>query len=239
MDQKNLIDVPSCLNCKGRKDSQLFCDLAHDDLENLSVDRADNFYKKGQDIFYEGNKGHGLYCIYKGKVKIHKLGNHAKDQILRLAKEGDVLGYRSLLSNEPYNASATALTDCIICYIPKSNFHEVLASSSNLTAKTFQLLTQDLKKSEDSLINITHKYVVARIAESLLVLKAKFGMMADKKTIDVVLSRREIGEIAGATTETTIRTLSDFKKKGIVNLKGKRIEIVDLAQLIHVANIAD
>ena len=239
MSPKTHIEVPSCDLCKGRERNHLFCNLSKTELDKFSEDKGDNFYKKGQVIFYEGNRGHGLFCIFKGKVKVHKLGEEAKDQIVRFAKEGDVIGYRSLLGDEPYNATATAIEDCVICYVPKSKFLEVLEKNNDLTFRTIQMLTSDLKESEKKIINITQKPVIERISESLLILKEKFGVKEDGVTLDVVLTRREIGDLAGVTTETTIRTLSELNKKGVINLNGRRIELTDSAQLLHLANLSE
>ncbi|MCB0803912.1 MAG: Crp/Fnr family transcriptional regulator [Bacteroidetes bacterium] len=239
MQRKRPIEIPSCKDCKGRSKSKLFCNLSANELDKLSEEKGDNFYKKGQVIFYEGNRGHGLYCIHEGKVKVHKLGDEAKEQIIRLANKGEVLGYRSLLSNEPYNATATALEDCVICYLPRSKFMELLGSNNDLSFKTISLLTDDLRNSEDKIISITQKTVIERITEAILVLKEKFGLDDDGKTLSVTLTRREIGNIAGVTTETTIRTLSDLKKSGIINLNGKQIEILNLAKLTRLSNIVN
>jgi len=233
------IQVPSCEECETCQNNHLFCRLSKAELDQFSDGRADNFYKKGQVIFYEGNRGHGLFCIYRGKVKVHKLGEEAKEQIVRFAKAGEILGYRSLLGDEPYNATATAIEDSIICYIAKSRFLEVLENNHNLSFQTIQLLTRDLKESEKKIVNITQKPVIERISEALLVLKEKFGVQADGKTLDVILTRREIGDLAGVATETTIRTLSDLKKKGAIVLIGKKIQLENLPQLIRLANIVD
>jgi len=237
MQRNRIPNISSCKECEGQAHSKLFCCLAKDDLDKISEGKADNFYKKGQVIFYEGNRGHGIYCIYKGKVKIHKLGDEAKDQIVRFANKGDVLGYRSILSNEPYNATATALEDSIICYLPKSKFMEVLEKNHELSYKAIQLLTNDLRQSEEKIINITQKTVIERITESLLILKEKFGLKEDGKTLDIQLTRKEVGNIAGVTTETTIRTLSDLNKKRIINLKGKQIELVNIPRLVQLSNV--
>lgn len=239
MQDKEKITVPSCKDCKKRLTGHLFCTLSHDNLDALSDDRVENFYKKGQVIFHEGNRGQGLYCIYKGKVKIHKTGDEVKEQIVRFAKEGEVLGYRSLLSNEAYNATATAIEDCVICYLSKSRFLELLGNNNDLAFKTIQLLSKDLKESEVKIVNITQKTVLERVAESILVLKEKFGFIADGKTLDVILNRREFGSLAGLATETTIRALSELKNDGIISLKGKQIEIVDHSRLVRIANVID
>ncbi len=238
MRNKNLVDVPSCEACTGREKS-LFCNLPQEELEKFSQNKGDNLFKKGQVIFYEGNRGHGVYCIFKGKVKIHKSGDGSKEQIVRFAKDGDVLGYRSLLGNEPYNATATAMEDSLICFIPKNRLMEALDSSQDLSFRMIKLLTSDLKESERKIINITQKPVIERIAEALLILKEKFGLKLNGVTLDVILTRREIGELAGVTTETTIRTLSDLNKQKIIHLNEKRIDLIDLPALVRIANLDD
>ncbi|MBL4594573.1 MAG: Crp/Fnr family transcriptional regulator [Flavobacteriales bacterium] len=138
------VDIPSCSNCGNG--NTIFCCLPSEELDKLSVNKDNNFFKKGQVIFYEGNHPHGMYCIYKGKVKISKLGDEGKEQIVRFAGEGELLGYRSSLSNESYKATATAMEDCYICHIPKDKFSDVLNNNSNFSLEIIKLLSNDLKK---------------------------------------------------------------------------------------------
>lgn len=227
--------IPPCTECKNEK--KLFCGLKYDDREGLSVNKGSNFFKSGQTIFYEGNHPHGLYCIYKGKVKLAKLGANGKEQIVRFAGIGDVLGYRSLLSETPYNATATAIEDCEICHLSKSVFLRKLNENSSLAFNVIQLLSENLKESEDKLISITQKPVKERVAQALLLLKSRFGLEEDNATLSVVLTRREIGEIACITAETTIRTLSEFKNEKILELNQKKIKIIDMNRLISIAKL--
>lgn len=229
------LKIPSCDEC--RNENKLFCGLNHDDRVDLSVNKGSNFFKSGQTIFYEGNQPHGLYCIYKGKVKLAKLGADGKEQIVRFAGKGQVLGYRALLSDSPYNATATAIEDCEICHLSKSVFLSKLNENSSLSFNVIQLLSENLKESEDKLISITQKTVKERVAQAILLLKTRFGLEEDGATLAVVLTRREIGEIASITTETAIRTLSDFKKEKILELNQKRIKILDMPKLIYLANL--
>lgn len=239
MRKKQQISIPACIDCKVRGANKLFCDLTTSELDQFSDDRSDHFFRKGETIFNEGDKEYGLYCIHKGKVKVYKFGDEGKEQIVRLAGQGDVLGYRSLLSNEPFNASAKALEDSVICRIRKSKFLDVLENNPAMAHKTIQLLTQDLKDAEQKLVNITQKPVVERVAEALLILKEKFGLKADGKTLDVVLTRREIGNLVDIATETTIRALADLNKTSAINLNGKFIEITDVHELANLADILD
>ena len=230
--------LPSCFECEKKGDS-FFCSLDREDLDIISDQKNGNFYKKGQVIFYEGNHPQGLYCISSGKVKIHKLGDQGKDQIVRFAGSSDILGYRALLSDDLYSATATAMEDSVICKISKEKFFEVLEKNQALSLKAIKMLTNDLKRSEQKIIDITQKPVRERIAEALLILKESFGLKEDNQTLNTQLTRREIGEIAGVTSETTIRTLSDFNKEGIIELNKKDIVLTNLKALVTIANICD
>jgi CRP-like cAMP-binding protein len=144
-----------------------------------------------------------------------------------------------LLCNEPYKATATAIEDSHICYLSKKKFFELLESNNTLCLNTIQLLARELRQSEQQLVDITQKSVKERIAEVLLQLKTKFGTKPDGVTLDIRLTRREIGDMAGVTTETTIRTLSDLNKDGVIHINGKDIQILKTDQLHRIANIED
>ncbi len=233
--KRQLVNIPACSDCEN--ENSIFCCLPKDELERLSFNKDHNFFKKGQVIFYEGNHPHGMFCIHKGKVKISILGEDGKEQIVRFSGEGEFLGYRSVLSNESYKATATAMEDCYVCHIPKENFSDILNKNNKLSLELIRLLSNDLKKSEQNLLSISQKPVRERIAESLLNIKKRFGYEPDGKTLSIVLTRREIGDIAGTTTETTIRTLSDLVKQGCIKLDGKKIQIIDLDKLVQAASL--
>ncbi len=229
-------EVGSCDKCDSAHNS-IFCTLNKLELSDLSESKSHISYKKGQTIFYESNHPHGLYCIYSGKVKIHKLGHDGKDQILRLAKAGNIIGYRALLSDDYYHASATAIENSIICFFPKRNYQTQIISNPNLSMQIIKLLSTDLKSAEQKAINMVQKQVRERIAETLLMLKEFFGQDSETATINMVLTRESIGNIAGTTTETAIRTLSDFQKNKIIELIGKKIKILNTKELIKIANL--
>jgi len=234
---KSTSHIPSCSDCEN-KDS-MFCLLSQVDKDTLGTNKGNNFYKKGQSVFYEGNQSHGLYCIYKGKVKLSKMGEGGKEQVVRFAKTADILGYRSLFNNEPYQATATVLEDSYICHLSKNHFLKILKDNPSLSWNTMKLLSNDLKNAETHLVNIAQKTVKERIAESLLLLHETFGFEKDEKTLSVILTRAEIADVAGTTTETAIRTLSELNKEGAINLVAKKIQIPNIKKLQLVANIFD
>lgn len=230
------IEIPTCENCDNEGHG-VFCGLSRENKVRLSERKGGNFYKKGQVIFYEGNHVNGLYCIYSGKVKLSKLGENGKEQIVRFAKSSDILGYRSLLSNEPYHATATALEDCWVCVIPGDKLLKMMEDIPKLSMDVLKLLSQDLKMAEQHLLNVSQKTVRERVAEAIVLLQKTFGYEEDGKTIAVHLTRAEIADIAGTTTETAIRTLSQLSEDDLINLNGKNIEINNLDSLIREASI--
>ena len=233
----NTDHIPSCLECNNK--TSLFCSLDNEEKQVLSQNKGQNFYKKGHVIFYEGNYANGLYCIYNGKVKLSKLGSDGKQQIFRLSNNGDVLGYRALLSNEPYQATATAIEDCYICHISKDRFQSILKENSRLSWKTIQMLSKDLKNAEKNLMNIVQKNVKERVAEALLMLVNTFGTNDKDYSLNVSLNRLELSDLVGTTSETIIRTLSELKKSGCIDLKGKKIIVINPSLLSQIARLTD
>ena len=231
-------EASSCEKCESSHNS-IFCVLNKLELTTLSGSKSHIFYKKGQVIFHERNHPQGLFCIFSGKVKIHKLGHDCKDQILRLAKSGNVIGYRALLSDDYYHGSATAMEDSVICFFPKNVYQTQIISNPPLAMEIIKLLSADLKLAEQKAMNMVQKQVRERIAETLLMLKEFFGLEPDNATINTILTRESIGNIAGTTTETAIRTLSDLQKSQIIDLVGKKIKVLNHKELVKIANLSD
>lgn len=231
------IEFPSCQEC-GVEDG-FFCGLSHDDKGQLSHNKGHSLFKKGQHVFYEGNHAIGVYCLFKGKVKLTKIGKEGKEQIIRFSKPGDIIGYRSLLNDEPYQATATAIEDTYVCVILKSTFLEMVDKNRKFSKKIISLLGEDLKSAEDNIVGLTQKSVQERIAEALVLLINTYGYKEDKATINVKLSRTEIANLAGTTPETTIRTLAKMVKDGYIRLNKKEIQVPSFKKLMSGITLFD
>ncbi|MCA6440202.1 MAG: Crp/Fnr family transcriptional regulator [Chitinophagaceae bacterium] len=208
-------------------------------VKSLSLQKSCAVYKKGQYIFNEGGIPSGLFCVNSGKIKLAIVGYDGKEQILRLAKAGDILGYRALISNERYHSSAIALEDTSLCIIDKQYFFSQLEQEPKLMLEVARKMSADLKKAEEHIVSLSQKNVRERLAEALLFLKATYGLQDDKSTINVKLTREEIADYIGTSTESCIRLLSEFNQDGIIELHGKSIKIINLSLLIRTANIED
>lgn len=229
--------TPECHNCDTRHQG-IFCDLDTAAVKELDQRKISNLYKKGQVIFYEGNQSFGMYCVSKGHVKLYKTGLDGKQQILRVAGPGDVLGYRALLANEPYQATAEAIEDVEICSLDKSSFSQVLKKEPSLAMNLIKKLAQELGTAETLATSIAQKSVRERMAELLLSLARTYGEEEGKNhKISLALTREELGNMIGVTQETSIRLISDFKEEKLIEVKGREICILDFARLADIAGI--
>lgn len=234
--KSQLTQIPPCEECTTRS-SSMFCNIDSPSLLKMSAEKSASIYKKGQTIFYENRQPHGVYCIYSGKVKIHKYGEEGQEQIVRFARPGSLIGYRAMLNGDTYSASATAMETTQVCYFPRHVFIDLLKSNPDFSLLTIQHLASDLRIAEQMLTSMAHKYVDERMAEALILLKECYGFEPDSQRINAKLSRRELANLTGTTTETAIRIIAEFRDKNLIRLEGKQIAIVDLEKLHRLASL--
>lgn len=232
------INVPNCAECDAFK-SSMFCLLDRTEQINLSENKVYNLFKKGQIVFYEGQQSKNLFCIFSGKVKIFKVGGDGKEQIVRFARKGDIIGYRALLGGGKYFASASVIEDAVICWFPKDVIEELLHSNPKFARQTISLLSKDLRIAEQIILNMAQNPVRNRIAEVLLMLKEYYGINDISETINATLSREDIANIAGTSTKTCIRILSEFNSDSVIKIIGKRIKITNIPKLLQIANVTE
>ena len=207
-------------------------------MAEIDAEKICSTFKKGETIFKEGSYASGVYCINAGKIKISMLGDEGKEQIVRLAKPGDIIGYKALLSGDRYSATATTLEDCNVCFIPRDIFMKILQKDAAMSFEMMKILSNELRNAEEKITHLAQKPVRERVAETILFLKETYGIDAESN-INIALTREEIANLVGTATETTIRLLSEFNKEKIIELSGKKIKIVNLPKLIKTANIYD
>lgn len=216
----------------------LLSELDDSELSLLSARKSRVTYKKGQILFYEGTRPMGLFCVHEGKVKVSKIGSNGKEQILNISKKDDFLGYRSLLGEELYGASATVIQEATVCFIPKNDFLAVLNGNPIFLQKMLKIVSSELGVTEQKLADLAQKSVRERLAVTLLMLKETYGVEGEQsELIDLVLSREDLGNIVGTATETVIRLLSEFKSNGLVALENKKIKVLDVEMLKKEADL--
>ena len=206
--------------------------LSKEELMRVSNCKTSKTVKKGEVIFEEGEALNGVFCVRDGICKLTKLSANGKDQIVKLVVKGELLGYRSLISDESANLKATALNDMELCFIPKSELINDLKKNPDFSFDVLKSMAHDLKEADDVIVNMAQKSVRQRLAEVLVSINESFGTNPDG-TLSVILSREDFASIVGTATESAIRVLSQFKKEGLISTIGKQIKIEDLNGLKH------
>lgn len=226
--------MSKCEQCIVREFSSLKA-LTKDELVKLSDCKTSHIIKKGEVIFEEGENVNGIYCIKDGICKLTKLSANGKDHIVKLVTKGELLGQRSMISDEPVNLSAVALEDMQVCFIPKSEVMGYFDKNNQFSMSVMKTICGDLKDADDHMVNLAQKTVKERLAETLLYLNDTFGKNEDN-SLKVQLSRDELASMIGTATESCIRLLSDFNKLGLIELNGKKIVLKDINALKKLAD---
>lgn len=204
-------------------------------LKKLSEERDIRIYKKKDDIYKEGAYPKGIYFVNKGKVKTYQTNELGKELITGLHKEGEFFGYLSLLQEEKYTSSATALEEAEIYMIPKEDFFSLIYKNAEVSRKFIELLTSNLHEREQQLIKLAYNSVRKRVAEALVKLSDKYKKEGEQK-FSMNVSREDLANLVGTATETVIRTLSDFKEENYVEVSGGTITILNYDKLAKLKN---
>ena len=229
-----MFDIIECPVCK-EKVSSFFKGFTDEEFEELKEEMVLNKYKPGETLFREGNMPVGLYWINHGKVKLYKPGAQGREQIVRLSTEGELLGYRSMICNERYAATAETIEQSYISFVSNKFFNEIIQSNSALSSKLMELLCKDLRNAEEHTAGLAQQSVRERVADVLLYLYKNFGTEEDGKTLQIKLQRKDLAALAGTANETLIRLLRDLKDEAIIDLDRKFIKIEDPKRLENVS----
>lgn len=210
------------------------------DLKKLEKYKVVDIYKKNEAVFRAGHIPTGIYCISSGKVKVSKTSIDGKEQIIRIALPGSLIGLRAFIGNSEYLSTAKTLENSSICFIPKSIFNELQEKYSDLSCCILTSLSKMLIELEDKMISMAQKPVKSRVAEALLNLFDIYNSHSaiDNKNIDnsICIKRDDLASMVGTATETLIRLLASFKNEGLIEINGRKIFLKNKTELLRIVN---
>ena len=218
------------------KNQSILRHLNTDEIAYLEETTEIKHFKRNEIIFLQGKRISGCYVLLTGIVKQFKTGVEGRDYIFRLAKPYEVLGFRSVLSEEPACNTSTVIEDSSLCFIPKECLHHLVKTNGNFALDLLQITCRELEESHSLITEIAQKSVKQRLAELLLMLKNKFGINQDKQ-LNISLSREELANVVGTATESVIRLLSEFKAERYIDVSGKKIAILNEKALEKIASL--
>jgi len=193
--------------------------------------------RKNDYIYHDLEKPRAVAYLIKGKVKIFKDGIGGRNQIVRVIKTGQFLGYRAYFANEDYRTSAMAFENSTIAFIPTEVIGKLVAANYKVAWFFLHCLSVELGLSDDRTINLTQKHLRGRLAEALLFLKESYGMEDDGYTLDIFLSREDLASLSNMTTSNAIRTLSSFSSEKLIAIDGRKIKLINIPELVKISKM--
>ncbi len=218
--------------------SSIFRHLTPDEVALIPLEQEPEFYKRGTIIYSEGQRINGFYCVQKGIIKIYKTGFDGKEQIIRFAKKGDIMGFRSTVLRERACTTAKVLEDASIIIIHGDTVINFIKHNGNFALELLQIACKELGEANDYITDIAQKTVRERLAEVIIHLKKEFDL-DNEKYLQISLTREELANMVGTATESVIRLLSEFKQDGLIEIHGRRIKVLNEKALVKIGNISD
>lgn len=220
-----------CQTCNLRKTS-FFCQLPAKALKDFDSIKSSAAYPEGAILFMEKQESRGVFILCEGEAKLTISSSEGKTLILRIAKPGEILGLMATLSGKPYEVSVETLRPCQIAFVRRDDFLRFVAQhpeasqaivrqlSANYHGACVQLRTVGLSASAPG-----------KLAKLLLDWSAGTEETKCGGGVKMPLTHEEIAEFIGSSRETVTRTLSDFKARQLVTLKGSTLFISNRAEL--------
>lgn len=197
----------------------LFKDLTDDEMEPIVDLAKSRRYRVGSHVFMQGDPLTNVYFIHQGKIKIYKTDFHGKEQIVNVLQPGDMFPHAGFFRQDACPAHAEVIDKTILLYIPIPAFEQFLISNPEICVKMFRVLGDKLvdlqNRLEEQILHNTYEQIVML----LLRLAKLYGKKTDKEELvqlDTHFTNRELANMIGSSRETVSRTLTQLKKKEMI-----------------------
>lgn len=210
----------------------LFCQITDEEIKEIEKITQERLYKKGKIIITEGNKGDSIFVIKSGKVKIYKTSVDGREIILDIKGEGSVFGEVVLFSNINYPATVEAIEDSYVYVLRNEDIEDVIRNNSDIALEMIKILNRRLSQAQKKLKAIALNDTYVRASQLILTLSEKYGKKVEGGLeIELKLTREELANLVGTSRETISRALSQFSKEKAIEVKGRKIKVVDNEKL--------
>lgn len=228
--------MESCLTCNTRSE-ELFCGLPSEALNAFETIKYPTVYPKGALLFIEGQEPRGIFVLCKGRVKLRLSAADGMRTITRIVESGEVLGLGATITGRPYELTAETLEPCQVTFVKRNDFLHLLKEHSEACFKATEQLSQKYNSTCHELQTLGLSHSAAQKLARLLMewTSTKSGTDKQSLRLRLPLTHQEIGEMIGTTRETVTRILADFKRRGLVQVKGSTLTIRDRAALYGIA----
>jgi len=215
-----------CAKCEFR--DVVFSYLDEATIEELCNNKEEQFFRKGEIINHEGEKINTFKYLKNGLVKLYRRTSSGEEQVITITRPFEFVSNMSIFSEEKYQYSVSALEDSTVCLVKLDFIKGLFLRNGGFAMGLLTKISKINDKIISQTLDIRQKNLVGRVAYVVLYFTKE---IYNSRVFDLPVSRKEIADYIGMSTANVIRTLSDFKKEGIIRVFGKTIEVVDIEKL--------
>jgi CRP-like cAMP-binding protein len=215
-----------CVDCEFR--DVVFKFLDDSSIDEMCNHKEEQFFHKGEVINHEGEKINTFKYLKSGLVKLYRRTPAGEEQVITITRPFEFVSNMSIFSEERYQYSVSAVEDSVVCMVKLDFIKELFLKNGAFAMGLLTKISMINDKIISQTLDIRQKNLVGRVAYVLLYFTKE---IYKSRVFDLPVSRKEIADYIGMSTANVIRTLSDFKKEGIIRVFGKTIEVVDLEKL--------
>lgn len=201
--------------------------------KNLTV----RSFKRNELIYQENETPTHILFLVNGMAKIIKECGMGRSQVVRIIKEQSFMGFRAFFAHERNTTSALTLEDSTVAALPLDIMAELIEMHHSITDYFITFLATTLGETDNRFVTITQKHIRGRLAETILALKANYGIENDDKTLNVIMNRYDLASLSNMSTSNAIRTLSSFASEGLIEISGRKIRILSEEELAKISRL--
>ncbi len=223
-----------CVGCeKCNQKAPLFSMLSEEELKILNDDRYSVLFHSGEIILKQGTKADYMISLIDGFARMYIEGYNERNLVLDFLVPWQLIGGPGAYSNGKHRYSVVAVQETVVCFLEVQNFKKVLAMNSDFAEKVLEYCSNNYLRTLDRMVGLSHKQMHGRIADALIYLTGKIYM---SDSVGPEISRQDMADYTGMTKDSAIRILKEFERDEIINLVGRRIEVIDISRLQDISN---
>lgn len=215
-----------CEHCDFRE--AVFSTLDEEDIKEICNYKEERSYNKGEIINHEGEKITDFKYLKRGLVKLFRRSLNGEEQVITITRPFEFVSNMSIFSEEKYKYSVAALEDSVVCSVKLDFIKSLFLKNGRFAISLLTKISMINDKIINQTLDIRQKNLAGRVAYVLLYFTRE---IFKSRIFDIPVSRKEIADYIGMSTANVIRTMSDFKRDGIIKIFGKTIEVVDIEKL--------
>ncbi len=227
----------TCAQC-AFAESGIGARLEPEQLERFERDKTTQVLLPGQTLFCEGGPAHAVYCVRSGSFKVYKIGWRGEPLVLRFARPGSAMGLGAAVEGRPYEDTAEALEESVVCTIPIATFKECATRSPRMASAIMRRLANEVHEAHERMLELAHCDVTQRVAHLVLAMHEEQQLAAPNGAERRRPPRHtDLAAMIGTTPESLSRALHVLRERGVIEVTKDTIQVRDIAKLRAIAHV--